>query len=620
MRLISDELMASLDHKALTARITLDGWQVVQNNPEGDEPIQSIHFDDGAGGESSAVSVGSTIAASVSVSLDKSLVDYALSGREMHIELGMMLSNGEEWFDMGTYTITDASSDDSTVTIIGMDAMVSKLDIEYEPMEGFDFESEEGISAKGFVAAACQRFGISADLEDLPDYPLTLFSPDGCTWRQLIGFVAALYGRFVRIGRDGVLRFLWYNNVDIRITADDYYEDGLQKRYYNFTVSWLKCYNEVLEETFSAGDTSADQGIYFACPWMNQEILDGLWETLGGYSYAPVSELRFFGDPRLESGDAPRLICLDGEVYRVPIMGITHEWDGGLITTISSSGQLRSDAYEGPVQRETRRSIAKILKRTDSIEMSVENAEREVSYLQLQAQDITGRVEDNEGNISQLQLQAEELEAKAEDAAGNIAALQIQADEISQRIEDTNGDVTVIQQTAGQVMVKAEDEEGTLETQINPSAWFAERTDKNGKVTSSFRFDFGLGQFVFDGTGKFMSADGKSYITVDGGAFVLYAQDANDNFVDIARIGFSEDSEGADYPYLLLGQSGEANNMGLIKTFANGIFIGNSAPKLSTGNFVGLAGATGFFIDTVNAKTYSVDGETMRNAFTAVFG
>ena len=614
MREISDELLSSLDHKALLARITLDGWQVVQNDPDGDEPIQNIHFDDGTGANSDAVSIGSTVAACATVYLDQSLVDYALIGREMHIELGMELDSGSEWFDMGTYIITDAQDDEGTITVTGMDKMVSELDAEYESIDGYDFEIEEGVSAQGFVTAACQRLGITVDFEDLQDHQLTQFSPEGCTWRQLIGFVAAMYGRFAKICRDGVLRFRWYQNVDIKITPDDYYEDGLMKSSYSFTVSWLKCYNEVLEETLTEGDSSADQGIYFSCPWMTPDILADIWAELSGYTYAPVSELTFFGDPRLESGDAPRLVCLDGEIYRVPIMGITHDWDGGLITSITAAGQVKSNAYEGPVTRETKRSIAKILKRADSIELSVENVENEISYLNLEAGGITQRVKDAEGNISELQVQAEALEAKAEDAAGNIAALQVQSDELNSQVQNLDGDVTQIKQNAGQVSVTATDDGGTLRTEITPTAWYAERTNAAGEVTSSFKFDFASGQFVYNGTGKFMSPDGNSYITVDGNSFVLFSKGSDGAFSDIARIGYSEDSDAADFPYILL------KNLGMVKAFGNGIFVGNTAPMLSTGNFVGLAGAVGFFVDVVDQKTYNVVGTELYDAFTAVFG
>lgn len=622
MRNIPDELIESLQFKPLLARITLDGWQVIQNDPEGDAPIQSFRVSDGSGSDSTAVSIGSTFAASATVYLEKELVNYALANREMHIELGMELAAGEMWFDFGTYTITDVQNDDGTITITGMDAIVSKLDTEYSPINGLDFTAAEGVSAKAVLEAGCLAFGLETDLDALPDYLLTNFSPDGLTWRQLFGFIAALYGKFVRIGRDGILRLCWYQNVDILITADDYYEDSLLKGSYGFTVSWLKCYNEVLEETLTEGDPDADQGISFSCPWMVPDRLASLWDELGGYSYAPVSDLTFFGDPRLEVGDAPRLVCLDGEIYRVPIMSITQEWDGGLVTSITSVGQVKSTAIEGPVQRETKRSIAKILKRADGIEMSVENAENEISYLQLQADNMEQRVTNTEGDISRLQLTAEDLTAQVEDTAGSVASMQIQAEELKTEVEDLSGDVTKIQQTAGQVSVEAEDETGKLRTAIDPTEWVAEHTDKNGNVTSSFRFDFGLGQFVFDGTGKFLSPDKKSYITLDGDAFVLYAEDKYGSFVPIAQIGFSEDSEGVDYPYILLGNAGTSGDghLSLIKAFGNGIYVGNSAPKLNTGNFVGLNGAAGFFVDVVESRVYNVKGEELQDSFTAVFG
>lgn len=623
MREISDELIGSMENEVLLARITLDGWQVVENDTQGDEPIQDIHFADGSGGDSSAVSIGSTISASVTVNLEKSLVSYALNGREMHIELGMALPSGEEWFDMGTYTVTDVQNDDGTVIVTGMDAMVSKLDTEYEELPELYFEESAGISAKALVRAICNKFGLSVNLDDMDDHILKDFSPDGCTWRQLIGFVAALYGRFAKIGRNGELQFLWYQNVPIRITADEYYEDGLLKGAYSFKVSWLRCYNEVLEETLIEGNEDADQGIYFTCPWMTQDILAGLWEQVRGLTYAPVSDLTFFGDPRLEVGDAIRLICLDGEPFLVPVMGITHDWDGGLVTSVSSVGQLKSDTHEGPVQRETKRTIAKILKRAESIEMSVENAENEMSYLQLQVESIDTKVKDNEGNLSQLEQTAGALQAAVEDAVGNIAALQIQADEISGQVENMAGDYTQIMQTAGQVNVNAADENGTLETKITPVAWVAQRKDAAGKVTSSFHFDFDLGQFVFDGTGKFMAPDGKSYMTMDGGSFVLRTQGEDEKWAAIAKIGFSEDSNGVDYPYMLMGHavdSAEEQNLTLVKTFSNGIYIGNAVPKLNTGKFLGLPGAVGFFVDIENKKTYNVVGDELYDAFTAVFG
>lgn len=619
MRVISDELLAALAHRPLIAKITLDGVDIIQG-----DPVQEIRFRDGTNGDINAVSIGGTVAASVEVILDKTLVNTTVSGREMHIELGMELDPGEEWFDMGTYTVTDDEHDDGVLTVTGMDRMAQQFDVEYVPLEGFDFDSEEGVRAKAFVTALCARKGVAADLSDLQDHILKNFSPVGCTERRLLGYIAALYGKFAKIDQDGVLRFRWYKNVDVIKSGDDYYQDGMTKAGYDFSVQWLKCYNEVLEETLTEGDPDGEQGIYFACPWMTPEILLSIWESLRGFSCAPVPELTFFGDPRLEAGDSIRLVTLDGEIFRVPIMTIIQEFDGGLRTSVSSVGQNKSDVYEGPVQRETKRSIAKILKRADSIEMSVESAENEISYLQLQAQGIEARVKDSEGNISSLQQQADSLDARVEDVAGNVADLQIQGDEIKAQVEGYGEELTQVKQTSGQVSVTAADENGTLETKINPNEWSAERRDKEGTVTSGFRFDFGVGQFVFDGTGKFTAPDGKSYITVEGGQFVLYAKDGEyGDYIDIARIGFCEDSEGVDYPYFLLGHADAAGadhgKIGLLKMFSNGIWLGNSVPRESVGNFIGLPGAAGLFVNTQEPRTYIVDGEVLADAFECVF-
>ena len=619
MKKVTDEFVTAMKHRPYIAEITLDGTDTIQG-----DPVKSIGFSGGSNGDSDAVSIGCVVAASVEVVLDKTMIDVTLTGREMNVALGIELGDTKEWVDFGMFKVTDAQADDTTITVTGMDPIAERFDVEYEDIDGIDFSADEGVSAKEFVAAVCERNGVTADLSDLEDCTLKGFVPDGCTDRQLIGFVAAMYGKFATIGGDGILRFRWYEDTDVEVTADEYYEGGLEKAEYDFTVSWLKCYNETLEETLIEGDPDAEQGIYFSCPWMTQERLETLWSYFKGFRYAPVNQLSFMGDPRIDTGDIITVVNLSGESYRVPVMTISHEYDGGLKTAISSQGQVKSDVYEGPVQRETKRTIAKIVKTQEGIEMSVENAQNEISYLQMKAEGIEASVQDVEGNVSDLQARADEIEAQVENTAGDVANLQIQADEISSKVENVEGDVTEIKQTAGEVSVEAEGESGKLETKINPKMWMAKKTDADGNVVSAFYFDFDIGQFVFDGTGKFMSSDGKSYITLEGSEFVLYAQAGEDGeLIDIARIGFTEDSEGYDYPYFIMGNAdadgSNFDKIGLIKMFKNGIYMGNSAPRDSTGSFVGLAGAAGFFIDTLNGIPYSVKGKEMFDAFEAVF-
>ena len=133
----------------------------------------------------------------------------------------------------------------------------------------------------------------------------------------------------------------------------------------------------------------------------------------------------------------------------------------------------------------------------------------------------------------------------------------------------------------------------------------------------SFRLDLDTGVFS---SAKFYSNDENAYITIENGELILYAKASEEGeFVDIARIGYTEDSEGDDYPYIIMGSTNsedkDFSKLGLYKMFRNGLWIGNSAPRYSTGSFVGLVGASGIFVDTLHATAYVVNGEDMEELY-----
>lgn len=141
------------------------------------------------------------------------------------------------------------------------------------------------------------------------------------------------------------------------------------------------------------------------------------------------------------------------------------------------------------------------------------------------------------------------------------------------------------------------------------------------KDGETFKLDLDNGTFSMKGSGQFQSHDGNTYIEIDGNELVLYAfEDATKQFVDKIRLGFitgdDPNNEGVaiDYPYMLLGNSG--GTVGMIKEFYNGLWIGNSVPKYSSGNFEGMADASGFFINTRTGNSYVVNGTTMQNVYT----
>lgn len=365
MQNVSAEFLEAMETLPYLARITLDGTDTVQGSA-----ISNFSAQGGSNSSDEAVTLGGTVSGTVIVTLDKDQVSCALENRKMFLELGVEMDSGTEWIPVGTYKVNDVTEDDGNITLKAGDALYSEFDADYEPIEGFDFDAEGGVDSLLFLAALCARRGVEVDVSGLTGIPLKA-SPEGYTERQIIGFISALHGGFADIDRYGVLKIRWYTESSISVDADRYYDGGMEKASFDFVVGWLRCYVEPNAETLILGDPAAAQGIYFECPWMTEERLEEIWTQVQGFSYRPVTALKFFEDPRLDPGDIITLEDLGGAVHSVPVMSVRYEYDGGIISNISAQGQAETSYYEGPVTRETKRLYSRIVKRQNSIELAI---------------------------------------------------------------------------------------------------------------------------------------------------------------------------------------------------------------------------------------------------------
>ena len=485
MQDVSSAFLAAMEDMPFVVRLTLDGTDVIN-----EEAVQEVSSLGGSSSDEGGITLGGTVAGSVKIILDKSLIGCAVNGRELFLEIGLEIDSTMEWLPMGTYTVTDALEDDGVITVTASDALSSKFDVEYEPIDGFDFDAEDGVDAVAFLKALCTRRGVEVDASSLESIPLKI-SPDGYTERQIIGFIAALYGGFADIDRNGILKIRWYAAVDRTGSADDYYDSGMEKASYDFTVGWLKCYVEPMAETLAAGDTAADQGIYFECPWMDEDRLEQIWQKVRGFTYRPVTGVKFFGDPRLDPGDIITLEDLSGATHAVPAMAITHEWDGGIITEISADGQAKTDAYEGPVQRETKRLYSRIVKKQNEIELSIRDfdGEKIISLINLSETEaliqapkikleglvtansnfkiledgsvkatnavISGKITATSGTIGGCEIVSGKLQVPAANITGTLTASQLNADGMTAKNVSITGEITAESGTIGGWTIKS---------------------------------------------------------------------------------------------------------------------------------------------------------------------
>lgn len=362
----SAALVAAMETKPYLARIKLDDGTVIESNPcYPDDPVKEITFRGGTTANEEGFVLGGTTSSTVVLSLNKEKINASFKDREIRVELGMDIGASVEWIPMGTYYATQPLADDDQLTVEAYDALYAKFEREYKPLDGFVFGQESGVDSVAFLRALCARRGVIVDVSNLQSIPLVT-APDGFTERQIIGFIAALYGGFAVMDRNGVLRIRSYAACDAHVTPDEYYDGGMEKAEYTFQAKWIKCYNSATDLTMIIGDTAAQQGIYMESIWMTYALLDDLWEQLKDFSYTPVTELSFFGNPLLDAGDIVTLTDLSGETMTVPIMKISHEYDGGVITQITANAQQEADGPAGSLQSQLRRTEAKAKRYTDT--------------------------------------------------------------------------------------------------------------------------------------------------------------------------------------------------------------------------------------------------------------
>lgn len=160
---------------------------------------------------------------------------------------------------------------------------------------------------------------------------------DGYTYKETIGFIAGLFGKFAICGRTGMIEFRWYQDISYEIPSNIFYND-LQETEESFSIKRLTCDNS--DQTLLSG--SGATGISMQNPVMTQNILDGVYNTVQGLVFTPAA-LRFIGDTRLDIGDIITAVKNDGMKFTIPIISLITSYDGGLMQTIASYGNTAEE-------------------------------------------------------------------------------------------------------------------------------------------------------------------------------------------------------------------------------------------------------------------------------------
>ncbi len=293
--------------------------------------------------------IGSAVAAKIELTVKR--IDELFENTEIPIEIGLKLPSGKyEYIPRGFFTAEHPTLDQATTTFTAYDRMMKTTGLYVSNLT----YPASAVSVLNEISADC---GVPVDVSNVDSSIMVLTKPVGYTYREMIGYIASLVGGFACVDRTGTIVIKWYSDVDYKLDVTRIM--SFEKDESNYNLEKLSC-NVDNSTTLTSGDGIL--GITFDNPFMTQDRLDNIFKKLSGFSYRGAS-VKTLGDVRLDPWDM--ITVEDGEdAYKVPVMNIQQEYDGGLTMTITSYGKTQTEQevdFKGPTTQQNERIYSDLI-------------------------------------------------------------------------------------------------------------------------------------------------------------------------------------------------------------------------------------------------------------------
>ena len=203
--------------------------------------------------------------------------------------------------------------------------------------------------------------------------------PEGYTCREIIGYIAGLYGKFAVCDRTGKIAFKWFDTTAVQLS--DFCYDTPTVATDDITVGRVVCGD------FTAGTGTA---ITYDCLFMTQNQLNTVQKSLNGFKYRTGEIPLRLGNMLIDAWDMVS-ITYGGETVKIPAATISVAYNGGLSMTIEAPAEEQSadsgESYKSPAQKQAERITADIisvkqalLEKADIAELNAQIANLENVY------------------------------------------------------------------------------------------------------------------------------------------------------------------------------------------------------------------------------------------------
>lgn len=334
------------DSRTFRAQITLGDNSIT-------EGIRSIKINGGSNSEDD-FSLGSAV--SQYVEIDIAAPDIQFEGHEFLLELGIVVNDSvEEYVPMGYFTAEKPEGDEEQVSIVAYDRMVKTERPCFLSLSD-QTNTIDVLKAVGAIT------GVPVVTEGLAS--ISMQKPVGYTCREVLSYVAQLYGGFAVCNRQGQIEIKTYEDHGYTVGTGRYW-DTFTHNDLAYSLEKITCYTGKDEsgENISITVGEGMRGISISNPFMTQAALNDVWASLNNYTYMP-GNFRFLGDPRIDPWDILTVEDRNGKSYKVPAMKLTQDYDGGLSTEVEAVGKSEAEqesGFQGPMTQQMERYYAQLV-------------------------------------------------------------------------------------------------------------------------------------------------------------------------------------------------------------------------------------------------------------------
>ena len=313
--------------------------------------VKSIKFTGGSEAEDD-FSLGSTMSQYIEVTIPDG--NILIEGKEILLQIGMDVNGLTEYIPMGYFTVGKPKKADDQITFTAYDRMMN---------------TERTFSMDGTTTNTVAVLKKIADITGVPVVTsgLTAISikvPKGYSCREVLSYVAQLHGAFAVCNRRGQIELHTYVDSNYKVKPSRYW-GNFEHNDYAFDVSKFICYTgqDKNGKSISISSGSGARSVSFSNPFMTQTALNNILTAFKDFSYMPGA-LKMMGDPRLDPWDVLTVEDLSGNTYKVPVMKLEWEYDGGLTYSVEAVGLSEEETnadYKGPQTKEMERYYAQLV-------------------------------------------------------------------------------------------------------------------------------------------------------------------------------------------------------------------------------------------------------------------